>query len=433
MRVRGPRSGLLSTARLLLDPASFFAESFARFGDPFVAPIRGEPVFFTSHPEGIQQIFRAPTDTLTPYDPENLGALLGRHSLLLMEGEPHRRERALLMPSFHGERMRAYAETMREVTLRRLRRVERGRVFPALDLTQSISLEVIIRVIFGVEGDEVEGTFALTKRFVDAINPFTVFFDNITKHLPAWGPLGASRRAADELDALLAAEVERRRGSGQRGDDVLSLLLDARTEDGEALSTRDLCDELRTLLFAGHETTSISLAWALHFLHRDDGVRDRLLEELRARARAGVDELVRSPWLNAVCDEALRLHPVVPFIAKTASRPFTLRGVDVPAGAGVFAATAHAHLDPGVFPEAQAFRPQRFLENKPGPFAYFPFGGGARRCLGAAFAHYEMRVVLSTLLLHHRFEGVGGELRSVARGPTRAPSRGAPLRSLGAA
>jgi cytochrome P450 len=190
----------------------------------------------------------------------------------------------------------------------------------------------------------------------------------------------------------------------------LSLLASARYEDGAALTRDELIDELTTLLVAGHETTATALVWALAYVHAAPAVLAKLDEEVRGHGNDAPERLTELPYLGATCSEALRVHPVVPVVVRRVVRPFRLRGVDVAHGGAVALATTVLHARPELYPEPKAFRPERFLERKFGPFEYAPFGGGARRCVGAAFAGYEMKVVLGTLLANVRFKPAPGAL-----------------------
>jgi cytochrome P450 len=223
--------------------------------------------------------------------------------------------------------------------------------------------------------------------------------------LPFFGhsPWDRFRRAKEVLSAMIYAEIENRRRSGTSGADILSLMLAARHEDGSAMTDEELRDELLTLLFAGHETTGIALAWSIYWLLRHPDCMNRLLAEIDALGNNPEPEQIgRLPYLDAVVSETLRLHPIVPDVPRKLTRPFEIGGYVLPEGTGVAVATAMIHTRPDLYPDPERFKPERFLERRYSPFEFTPFGGGARRCLGAAFATYEMKIVLATLLSHHR-------------------------------
>ncbi|MGW4244432.1 cytochrome P450, partial [Nocardia sp. NPDC004722] len=214
--------------------------------------------------------------------------------------------------------------------------------------------------------------------------------------LSGWERFSAAR---DRLDGLIDAEVARRRADGGGQEDLLALLLGARYEDGSAITDLDLREQLRTLLVAGHETTATTLVWALYRLHREPAALDRLLDEL---ASAGSDPdpatLMQLPYLDAVCQETLRLHPPVPIVLRRLTGDFTLRDVPLVAGDTMGISVQLLHTDPAVWPRPRSFRPERFLERRYSPFEFAPFGGGHRRCVGATLADYELRIVLATVL-----------------------------------
>ncbi len=427
----GPRGAAwLQTARLVRDAEGFLRKNVARHGDPFSAPIRDGTVVFTGRPDLVRDIFAAPTDVISPYAPGHIASVLGPHALILLTGAAHKHERSMLMPLFHGAHVSGWTRTMVEVTRRHARALKHGDV-NALDLCQRIALDIVLGVIFGfTDHARQQQALDLTLEFVAAIHPLQIFFDGLTSHLPAVGPLGRWPKARAALDAFLRDEVARRRRPDHvPGQTVLDMLLAIRYDDGHALGDSEVCDQLRTFLVTGHETTAGGMAWALDAVHRDPAILARLTDEL-ATVDGGDndgDALGRLPYLGAICDEALRLYPVIPYVPKRVAAPFVLDGRELPIGTGVFVASALAHMNPDVFPEPERFRPERFLERRPTAFEYFPFGGGAKRCLASGFSTHEMRIVLGTLVAHHRFQTRGGPLRPVHHGISRGPARRGPL------
>lgn len=416
------------------EPDDFFRECIATYGDPFCARLQTGPVAVTAEPEGAREVFTADPDTFEPLSRLLLEPVVGESSVLLLAGERHKRERRLLMPPFHGERMRAYGALMQDCTRRQLEGRAPGSNVVAQKLTQAISLEIIIRAVFGVEEPERRRQFheALVE-YVEAYTPMLALVKGLRQSFGGLGPWARFQRKVARLDALLTEELGRRRASGEGREDVLSLLLSARDEDGQPMTDTEVKDELRTMLIAGHETTAIGMTWALHHLHRNPEARRRLEEELAPLGpKPEPEALTRLPWLSAVCDESLRLHPVIHLVTRKLRRPFTLRGYELPAGMGLMVAIIRIHAHPTVYPEPERFRPERFLERKYSPFEYLPFGGGNRRCLGAAFALYEMKVVLGSLLAAHRFESTQDTpIRPVRRHVTMSPDRDVVLRYSG--
>lgn len=394
----------LQSLRYARDAYGYLERQQLKYGDPFHASTANGEVVITGSPAGIQQIYTADPDTFVPFAPQAVDFLLGVNSMLLLSGARHRRERKLLMPAFHGDRMRAYGETIRAAAHAVARTWPKGQSFVFQGSSQWVSLEVIIRAVFGVtEPARVEEFRRALIELVDATAPSLLFFPALRRSFGGLGPYARFERVRQRLDFLLAAEVAARRSRPEDpGEDILGRMLAARYEDGAAMSSDELRDELITLLFAGHETTGIALAWAVYWVLRDPAVYARLLAELDAAGeRPEPEALAKLPYLDAVCCEALRLHPIVADVPRTLARPFELGGYTLPPGMGVVAATALLHVRPDLYPQPQVFRPERFLERKFSPFEYTPFGGGARRCLGAAFAMYEMKIVLATLLRHH--------------------------------
>jgi cytochrome P450 len=404
---RSRRPVLLQAMAMAMDPEGFFARCAARRGDPFVVqmPSVGE-VLMTGHPEGAREIFSAPPDTFEPLRVNPVEPLLGRQSLLLLSGERHRRERRLMSPPFHGERMRAYGAIIRDRTLAEARTWPVGGEVSLVPAMRRITIDVILRAVLGIEGEARGARFrAAIVENLDAYVPPLLVIPALRRPLGGLGPWDRFIRSQGRVSALFLEEIAERRRRGSDGqEDMLSLLMSARYEDGTALGDDELVDELRTLIVAGHDTTTTSLAWALFHVHRSPTALAALRDELALlKAPPPLDALGQLPYLGAVCSEALRLHPVVPIVPRCAVRPFSLRGIEVQAGQNVSVATTLLHVRPDVWPEPAQFLPERFLSRKYTPFEYAPFGGGARRCIGAAFGAYQMRIVLGTLVASVRF------------------------------
>ena len=432
----GPRFAPLQTFLFFRDTDRYFREGVQRYGDPFTVPLAFATAVVTGSADGIKEICTADPDTFEPFGTDPLGPIIGEHSLILLSGAAHKRERKLLMPPFHGERMRAYGALMQRVTEERVARLRPGAPFDAQALTEAISLDIIIQAIFGVvDPARVERFRAAVHESLAATSPLFLMFGFLRRPLFGIGPWDRFQRASAAVDRLMQEEIEARRRDGADREDILSLLLSARDEAGQPLTDSELKDELRTMILAGHETTAISMAWALSWLHRTPAVKSALADELAALGPAPEPEkLAKLPYLDAVCSEALRIHPVLPFIARRAVRPFSLRGVDIAPGTGVIGSIFLAHANPAVFPSPDQFRPERFLERKFSPFEYFPFGGGSRRCLGAAFALYEMKIALGTLMARHRLVLASDRpIRPVRRNVTFGPEGGVPMVYRGAA
>ena len=432
----GPRlPAVIQGLRFVTRPVGFFEDCRRRFGDPFTVrmPVGG-PVVLFSDPAAVREIFTGDDEALHAGEANViLRGIVGANSLLLLDGARHMAERRMMMPPFHGERMLAYGAVMREVTEESVARWPIGRPFPALAETQAITLDVIVRTVFGVVDAERRAllTDRLRRFMTIAVNPL-LLWPRLQVDLGPWSPWGRFLRLRRGIDALLDEEIACRRDArAAPADDVLSLLLAARDEDGRPMPDGALRDELMTLLLAGHETTATALAWTLHRILTEPGVLPRLREELD-RVTGGrplePGEVGRLEYLDGVVKETLRLNPVIPDVMRVLTRPTRIGGRELPAGVGVAPNIYAAHRRPDVWRDPERFDPERFIGARTSPYAFFPFGGGVRRCLGMAFALYELRVVLATILARAELQlAPGYGLRVVRRNVTWAPSAGMPV------
>jgi cytochrome P450 family 135 len=393
---RPPLSKFEMNVGFMLTPTRFLDRCQAACGDYFtLLPDPSRVLVVTADPEAVRQVFTGDPNLL--YAGEGnvvLSPILGSGSTLLLDGEDHMRHRRLLLPPFHGERMRTYGEMMAEVAQRHVAAWPRGRRFASLPSMQAITLEIIVRAVFGVDDRERRAPLAPPlRRLLDMVGSrgrvlMLALSGNRSGPRSPWGRLLEARR---EADALLYEEIRTRRAEGDAAerDDIFSLLLAARDEDGEPLTDDHVRDELMTLLVAGHETTATAMAWTLERVTRHRDVLDRLVQE----QRDGGEE-----YLDAVIKETLRLRPVVPAVARRLQAPMTFGPWDLPAGVNIAPSIYLLHRRPDLYPEPEAFRPERFLGRSPGTYEWIPFGGGVRRCLGASFALFEMQKVLGTVL-----------------------------------
>ncbi|MGW3543893.1 cytochrome P450 [Nocardia niigatensis] len=378
-----------------------------REGDPFRVPMPTlGSVLFTGTPEGARELFRAPVDLLEPPLPNPIEPMVGAASLILARDGRHRRERALLAPAFHRNRISLYGNIIRAAARAELSGERTGDPWrpgtrvDARAAARALTLRVILAAVFGIDDAARRAEYtAATTEFLESFGSALFLVPALRRKLfgvSGWERFSAAR---DRLDELIDAEVVRRRADGGGGTDLLALLLDTRYDDGTAITDADLREQLRTLLVAGHETTATALVWALYRLHREPAALARLRAELSA---AGSDPdpagLMALPYLEAVCQETLRLHPPVPIVLRRLTGDFALRGVPLAAGDTMGVSVQLLHTDPAVWPRPREFRPERFLERRYSPFEFAPFGGGHRRCVGAALADYELRIVLATVL-----------------------------------
>jgi cytochrome P450 len=399
-----------------MQPTSFFEDCERRYGEYFTLRLSDDrTMVITSDPEQLH----------AGKNNEILRPLLGDRSVLLLDGAEHMRQRKLMLPPFHGERMKAYGETMREVAERHVCAWPRGTTFPAAPSMQAITLEIILRTVFGLDDEErIERIGAPLRRLLDATaSQLRLLALQITssENPRPRSPWGRFNKLVAAADRVVYEEIHARRAQADAGahDDILSMLLEARDEDDRPLTDRELRDELMTLLLAGHETTATALSWTLERLVRHPAVVERLLAE----RRGGEDA---APYLDATIKESLRLRPVVTAVGRYLTAPLQIGGHLLPAGVSINPSIYLLHRRPDLYPEPKAFRPERFLDNPPATYTWIPFGGGVRRCLGASFALYEMKVVLQTILDRVSLipEDGPGE-RIVRRAVTFAPNHGA--------
>ncbi|MBT8491845.1 MAG: cytochrome P450, partial [Deltaproteobacteria bacterium] len=407
----GPRTPMpLAAVRWIRDAPTVLAECYQRYGDTFTlrfpagGSLRQTGVVVTSDPATIKEVFTGPSEGLhAGKAAQVLGPLVGKNSLLLLDGQRHLRHRRLMLPPFHGERMKTYVEAMHSATLDEIRAMPQAGEVVLHPHLQQITLRIILRTVFGVEsGPEMDALADELTRLLEVGSDANLLLLNMI-------PLnfGKKRIFADVLaktDAMLYRLIDERRQQSNAGerDDVLSMLLAARDEDGQPMTDIELRDELVTLLVAGHETTATSLAWTIRLLLDHPDALERVQAELDQVVPAGIsaDDLGRLPVLDAVMRESLRMRPVVPMVGRVLQVPMTFRGFRLPAGSAIAPSIWLTHHNPAVYPEPHRFRPERFEGKRINPYAWLPFGGGIRRCLGQAFALVEMKVVMATLLRH---------------------------------
>ncbi|WP_437776461.1 cytochrome P450 [Sorangium sp. So ce1097] len=399
----------------------------AQLGPTFRLTSAAGMLTITGDPEAIRAIYTADPDAFDVWAVDLTEPVFGRSSVVVTAGARHRRDRKLLAPPFSAGAMRNYGTAIADIALGVGSRWRPGRSFSMLAATQAIALDVIVRVVFGVRGEERVGrTRAAVLRLVESLSPSFLVFPALRREFGGFGPYARNQRAARALDALLIEEIRARRAAGDASQDILGLMMSARHDDGEGMSDVEIADQLRAILFAGHETTAMSLAWAMYWLHREPAVLARVVDEIDALGPAPAPEALASlPYLEAVCLEALRIHPPVVDVARVVKGPFELAGYTIPAGEAISASPLLLHGREDLYPSPERFRPSRFLERKFSPFEFIAFGGGARRCLGAAFAMVEMKVVLGTILGRYRLRLESqAPIRHVRRGITMGPSGG---------
>jgi cytochrome P450 len=439
----GPKAPpLWQSARFLTRPLDFFDEMVRTYGATFTVRLAGLPTLvMLTTPAHLKALFTSPVEVMHAGEANAsaFGPIVGTRTHFVMEGASHLDRRRMLLPSFHGDRMHEYGEAMDAVTCQALASWPEGRPFPIHPELQQIALQVILRTIFGLD-DATSRDELLRRQLVRLANVALasplLFLRPLQWDLGPFSPWGRVTRVVKDSDTLLMAEIGRRRqaGDGTGRKDILSLLLLANNEQGEGLSDDELRDELVTLVLAGHETTGTSLSWALECLLRRPAVIQRIRDEIAQVA--GQDEVPRGPeqlarleYLDATIKEVLRFRPIMAFGGtRVLQAPFRIAGYELPAGVGVANALSMVHRRPDLYPEPEEFRPERFLGKKPDPYEWTPFGGGVRRCLGMAFALYEMKIVLATLLAGADLAlAPGYGVKVVRRNITWVPSEGMPV------
>ncbi|BAY25326.1 cytochrome P450 [Calothrix sp. NIES-2100] len=432
----GPKiSRFLRLVKFITQPVKY-VEDFAQiYGDRFtIWGSKDTHIIYFSQPQALEQIFTAdPQHFRSGTASGGLAFLLGDNSLILLDGDRHQRQRQLLTPPFHGERMRAYGQDIREIADHVSNEWTIGKPFNIRNSLQEITLRVILRVVFGLDqGQRFQELQHLLSSVLDFMgSPLmsgALFFGFLRKDLGAWSPWGQVMRLLQQIDRLIYALIaERRSETQQNRQDILSLMMAARDADGQPMSDQELRDELMTLLVAGHETTASALTWAFYWIDRLPEVGEKLLQELDTIGiNSDPSSIAKLPYLTAVCQETLRIYPIVmngvPRIVKT---PIEIMGYKIPEGNVIISSIYLAHHRPEVYPNPKQFKPERFLERQFSPYEYLPFGGGNRRCIGLAFAQYEMKIVLATILSHFQLSLVNKRpVYPVRRGFTVAPPAG---------
>lgn len=419
--------------RWLSRPFDLLRECSEQLGDAFTLDFgsHGTYVLF-SRPDTIKAIFTASATKLHAGKGNSvLLPLLGPGSLLLLEEDRHLRERRLLLPAFHTRRMEACAAMIRDAAIEACGAWAAGDEVVIQDAMQRMSLTVILRAVLGA-GPGTGPDDELGRRF-------HAFWNDPRFNLTSLGQLSEDldnaawtrfRQSVAEVDGLLFEEIARRRSRLDPGaSDMLGMLLEARYEDGSSLDDAAVRDELMTLLATGYETTATALAWAFHWLHQEPATLARLRAEIGPNPTAALG-LPRPDYLRAVCAETLRIHPILPMVARQVQEPVELQGYLIPRGVTVAPCIYLAHHRADVFAEPDRFRPERFLGREYSIHEYLPFGGGSRRCLGVALVFHEMRIVLSTVLSRYELAPIGRPVRPVRRTLTLAPSGGTRMQIL---
>lgn len=425
---------LLRLFKIIFYPLNYLEDYYKKYGDIFIAGQSENPFVYISNPQGIQEILtKDKTHFKTGGGSGFLTTLLGNNSLLFLQGKKHQRERKLLTPPFHGERLESYASLIYSISDEVSQKLETNQSFNVREIMQEITLQVILKAVFGItEEQRYQQLKDLLKSWLSFFdspgNAMIIFFPFLQKDWGEWSPWGRFLRIKSKIDDLIYTEIkERHQQENYTGKDILTLLMLARDEDGNPMSDQELHDELITLLIAGHETTASSLTWALYWIHCCPEVEEKLRFHFsNLDHNSDLLDIIKLPYLNAVCSETLRIYPVITsaFI-RVLETPLELMGYQFKPGT-IFAPTIYlVHHREDIYPDSKQFRPERFLEKQFSPYEYFPFGGGSRRCIGLELAKMEMKIVLFTLLSKYQFKLTSSRpLKPVRRGLTIAPPNG---------
>ena len=440
----GPKSsGIVLVIQSLIDSFGLLEKYQQKYGDIFYVP---ESSMFPScvifsDPKAIEKVFTADPSVFDvgaePSAP--VRAILGDNSFSVIQGAKHRKQRKLLMPPFHGNRIENYARTMIEITNKVISQWQVGQTISIHEYTTEIALRIILKTVFGLdEGDKYarlrEILLDWLEIFTNPLKSMFLFVPGLQKDLGSLTPWAKFVRQKQLILEIIETEIHRRRANPDTlGEDILSLLLTATDEDGEKMNDDEVRDQVMTLLYAGHESTASTLAWIFYWLHSLPEVGTKLKTELDSlEDNADLMTINKLPYLNAVISETLRMNPIEAIVGRQLKEPFELGGYEFAPGTSLFPSIYLAHQREDLYPEPKKFKPERFLERQFSRYEFIPFGGGHRRCLGDAFAVFEMKLILTTILSQVELELCDRRPpRSVRRGLTFSISGGVRMKVRG--
>jgi cytochrome P450 len=416
--------------RWIADPLRYLDECSERYGEVFTLRLAGFPPWvIVARPEAIEEIFSIDAKAFNTAKGNAIALpLLGENSLLLLDGDRHKRERKLLMPAFHGDNVRVYSRIIVDATARVMERWGERAIVDIRSATRDITIEVILQAVFGLrDGDRYRELKPLLAEMLDSTNSplrsIFFFYKNLQRDWGAWSPWGRMLRRRERIYSLLQEEIDARRASGSLGgQDVLSLMMAVGDESGEPMSDAELKHELVTLLIAGHETTATTLTWALYNIARETTIAARIVGEIGDNTDPMA--LSRLPYLTAVCNETLRLYPVIPVTFTRSPRgEISVAGYHFDETVGLSPCIYLVHRRATIYPEPTRFNPDRFLDRTYSPNEFFPFGGGSRRCLGYALAMLELKLVVGAIVSRYHLDLSDRRVvKPGRRGLTLAPS-----------
>ncbi|MBW4600761.1 MAG: cytochrome P450 [Calothrix sp. FI2-JRJ7] len=434
---------LLQKLQWIADPVGYLERAGQAYPDIFTGEVVGfgGTTVFLYNPQAIQEVFKNDSQKFAAPGELNrtLQPILGDYSLFMLSGNCHKRRRQLLMPSFHGERMRAYGQLICTIAEQVFIQIQENQPFLARTITQEISLQVVMQAVIGLGtgGEVYQRIKHLVVELISDVfgSPLTssfLLFPSLQKDIGAWSPWGKFLRRRQQLDELIYAEIAQRRSHTDRGCiDILSLLMSAKDEEGQGLTDQELRDELMTLMVAGHETTATVMAWALYWIHYQPKVLEKLQQELDTLGESPDPmSIFQLPYLTAVCNETLRIYPVGMFTTpRIVQEPAELLGHMLEPGTIISACIYLNHHREDLYPDSKQFKPERFLEREFSPYEFIPFGGGVRACIGQALAMFEIKLVLATILSRYQLSLTNHQPeKPQRRGVTIGPSSGVKMR-----
>jgi len=402
-------------------PQSYTAGLRKQFGNAVTlySP-RGEGFVIALKPEGARQILSADPNGYDAFWKEGFTGVAGSGSIWVLGRREHRRERQLLSPVFHTQSFRGYGDVIRETTRQKIDKWQPGQTIRALDTTLDISLDIIMRLVFGVNDPKfIEAGHKVLFALWHSMHPLFIFFPRLQRN---WFPLWVRyARAKRDFSNWVHQYIAERHTRGEAANDILGRMMAAHYEDGNLMRDQDIIDELITIVLAGSETTATALAWALYDLGSNPAALEKLRAELSSLGLNPDPETIsKAPYLTAVCNETLRLHTLLPEVARVLLSPLELSGYKISAGEWVGISIMAIHHDPEIYPEPERFIPERFIGRTYSPFEFLPFGGGHRRCLGSGLSDFEMRIALAEIVTHWDFEPAATEREirhDIAMGP----------------
>ncbi len=417
----------------ITDPIKFMETAAKEYPDLFLANGVGEggPIVFVQNPEGVKQILTG-KEYIATGKAHILRPILGDNSILGLEGDRHKKRRKLYLPLFHGERMKAYTQLICDLTTEVFEKFTPGQAFSGRIACTDISMQVILEAIYGLD-DRSKKLRHLVAEIVGIfdypLNVAVLLLDWLQKDLGPWSPWGRFLRLREVVDEAIYKEIEEKKADPNVSSrkDILSLLICSKDDDGNSLTLSELRDEMMGLTIGGHESTAISLTWALYWIHHLPEVKQKLLEELAPLGESpDPEEIVKLPYLSAVIKESLRIYPVgMLTLPRVAQKRTEVLGYEIEPGQIVAASIYLTHQREDIYPDPKVFRPERFLEREFSPYEFITFGGGQRACIGQAMAQFEMKLALATILTNYDLALAENEPESPQRrGARLAPARG---------